>query len=666
MQMMSVTQKRNLWLAGVLYLILLSLVAWRLTMPKPGPDARGTATWIKIAFLLLLYVYINLAALGLGRFLLKYFVLSLLTKTEFALLAYLLGLGSLSAGIMILGLVGWLNAGTIFFWLAVAGAIALIEWRGRGPLTWTDQFPRVKSLYLILLQIILALGLLLLLLECLLPVWDYDALLYHLEVPRQFLAQGQFYFDPEVLRSAYPYLGEMLFLAGIAFDLDSLAKLVNLTYAILFLLSSCAFSRRFFGTESTYTTAGILIGVPAFWMWATWAGIDFAWGTYEFWSVYLVFLWLVDGKKNSRKWLILAGVMSGLAASTKYLSIPTLLIVGVLIVWKSVQDSKQPVKDAFSNLITFGLTSAVVAGAWYIKNWIWTGNPVYPLAFGGLGWEPLENQVLNDYVYSFGVGKSWLDFLLLPYNVYAFHNRFSTIGLEIIHPVLWLAFLFPFIWKSSRKFDLIIVYTILGFVLWAVNSQVIRFLLPLTAFWSILAGAVIETFPALWKNLVRFGLIGGFMLFNLLFQMVWVGEKGSLSYLSGMISASEYLQNMNYDARAIEHVQESLNVGENALFLWDGRSYYCEARCIPDDEQSTAVRLAIESPSPETLAKDLREDGITHLLLSKPDANWFITYHDPRGVHRQSLDYFTDTFFPACGKPVYSDQAMALYEITCR
>lgn len=148
--------------------------------------------------------------------------------------------------------------------------------------------------------------------------------------------------------------------------------------------------------------------------------------------------------------------------------------------------------------------------------------------------------------------------------------------------------------------------------------------------------------------------------------MVWVGEKGSLSYLSGMISASEYLQNMNYDARAIEHVQESLNVGENALFLWDGRSYYCEARCIPDDEQSTAVRLAIESPSPETLAKDLREDGITHLLLSKPDANWFITYHDPRGVHRQSLDYFTDTFFPACGKPVYSDQAMALYEITCR
>jgi hypothetical protein len=188
----------------------------------------------------------------------------------------------------------------------------------------------------------------------------------------------------------------------------------------------------------------------------------------------------------------------------------------------------------------------------------------------------------------------------------------------------------------------------------------------LTAFLSILAGAVIETFPLLWKNVTRFGLLAGFMLFNLLFQLVWIQDKDAWTYLRGEISTTEYLQNMNYDFRAIQHVQETLAVDERALFLWDGRRYFCRVNCIPDDEQSTAVRLVFESPAPETLASELSKKSITHLLLSKPDVNWFMTYHDPQGMHRETLDYFIDTFFPACGKLVYSDEAMALYEITCR
>lgn len=650
---------------GTVFLALLSLLAWRLMMPKGGLELRGEQTWLRIFFLLILYIYISFVALGLGRFLLKYLDLPLLTKFESGLLACLLGLSGLSAGLMILGLLGWLRAWTIYSWLAVSGILALLGLKGMEWFAWTGSFRRHKSVYLVLLQIIAVAGIVLLFLECLLPVWDYDALLYHLEVPRQFLLQGKFYFDSEVLRSAYPYFGEMLFLMGIAFDLDSIAKFVNFTYAILFVLSSYAFSHRFFGEEVAYTTVGIFVGAPAFWMWATWAGIDFAWASYEFWSVYAVSLWLLNSKRDSGKWLILAGVMSGLAASTKYLSIPSLGIVGALIAWKSVEDSKEPLSQAASNLLTFGLTAALVAGAWYIKNWLWTGNPVYPLAFGGPGWEPLEAQVLNDYVYSFGVGKSWSDFLLLPYNVYAFQDKFSTIGLEMIHPALWFAFLFPFIWQPARKYDWMIAYTIIGFVLWAVNSQVIRFLIPLTAFLSILAGAVMEKFPTLLKNLFRIGLIGGFMLFNLLFQIVWFQDKGSSSYLNGERSAAEYLQKMNYDFRAIQYVQESLHDGETALLLWDGRSYYCDARCVPDDEQSSAVRFAYETPAPQALARRLRANGITHVLLSTPDANWFITYHDPQGLHRQALIYFTDTFFPACGNLVYTDQEMQLFEMTC-
>src|SRR5919108_465429 len=125
MQSRAFNMKKNTWMAAAIFLVLLTLLGWWLVLPKPGLDARGAATWIKISFLLVLYLYINLVGLGVGRFLLKYLALPLLTEAEYGLLAYLLGFGCLSAGVMVLGLAGWLSARNIFLWLMTASVIAL-------------------------------------------------------------------------------------------------------------------------------------------------------------------------------------------------------------------------------------------------------------------------------------------------------------------------------------------------------------------------------------------------------------------------------------------------------------------------------------------------------------------------------------------------------------
>jgi hypothetical protein len=114
------------------------------------------------------------------------------------------------------------------------------------------------------------------------------------------------------------------------------------------------------------------------------------------------------------------------------------------------------------------------------------------------------------------------------------------------------------------------------------------------------------------------------------------------------------------------YIQGALKPDAKVQFLWDGRNYYCGSRCIPDDEQSTAVSLAFNFPAPQELAHDLREKGITHLMLSKPDADWFITYHDPHRIHQDALVYFENIFFPSCGKSIYKDGGMELFEITCQ
>jgi len=651
------------------FLICWAALLWRWMTPHMGMQARGPLIWIEILLLLILYGYILLSAYGLGHLVLRLFKLPLLSKTESILLAFMIGLAAFSLGLTIIGLAGWLNIVGILAWMTISGFIAFRELLG---VAYAHE-RKVDALnppvsgrrFEIFLQIIIFIAIPVLLIHAVSPVWDYDALMYHLELPRQFLAEGRIYFNPDVWRSGYPLLGEMPSVVGIVFGLDSLGKLVNLTYAVLLIGGAYVFSVRFLGRGVAYTAAAILIGAPAFLLWSTWVAIDFAWAAYEFWSVYAICLWLADDQRTTRKWLVLAGVMSGWAASVKYLSVPMLLIVGAIVAWKSMADLKLSLRELFTNLLIFGASAALVMGIWYVKNWLWTGNPIYPMVFGGPGWDPIENQFQNEYILSFGVGRSWLDYLLLPFNVYAYHDRFSTIPVEVIHPALWLGFFFPFVVKRNKIFNVILVYAALSFMIWVTTLQVVRFLIPLTAFAAIMAGSVIERFPSVLKSLLKFGLLGGLIILNLIQQIVTIQNARMWGYLSGQNSAAQVLQWTNNDFDTIQYIQDTLAPTDRVLFLWDGRGYYCNQRCIADDEQSTAIRLSMDSPAPQRLARDLDEIGITHLMLSVPDASWFIFNHDPRGWHQDAFDYFDDTFLPACGRLIFEDEGMRLFEITC-
>lgn len=628
-------------------------------------NAKGLVIWVNILFLFILFLYILLTALGLGKIILRCFETTL-TRLEFNLLALMLGLAVLSLIIFASGLIGWLNPFSIFCILALTGIISNQEWQAIGFAIWQKissfKFSPAKSFYEILLQTILVIFLPLLILNALTPVWDYDALNYHLEVPHQFLEQGRIFFNPEAFRSAFPILGEMLFIIGLAFKLDSLAKLIHLTYAILLILSVYTFSKRFFGYETALIAIGILAGTTSIPAWATWVSMDFAWAGYEFWSLYLITLWLTDEKKNNYQYLVLAGILSGFAASTKYLSMSTMLIVGAIIIWQSLRNFRLSISGSLKNLLIYVISAGLIMSPWYIKNWIWTGNPIYPLVWGGPGWDPITAQVFNDYLHSFGVGTNWLDYLLIPYNVYTNQDQFSTISLEIIHPALWLAFAYPLL-KQPKKKRFLFFYSGAYFIIWAINSQVIRFLLPSFAVLSILAGDVIQKLPPLVKKLTTIGLLGSYLLTSLFYPAILV--QSSFGYLSGQKSTGDFLkETVNYFQMA-QQIQELLLPEEHAQFLWNGRGYYCDARCIPDDEQAAAVRLAFNSPSPQSLSHNLREKGITHIMLSHADAYWFIVYHDPHQYHQQALDYFDNVFLPACGKLLYTKNIMELYQITC-
>jgi hypothetical protein len=653
--------KRIPLLVGGLWLLWLGGLARQLSFAAGGPTEGGFPA------LLNLYGYIHVTAWGLGWSAMRRLNLAL-TALETTILSYLLGLGILSSAIALAGFFGWLTASAVFVILAFAGLPAALSapeavanlrnvFRASRFFSPTDLYER--SLF-----VLVALTVPVMLAHTLTPVWDYDALLYHLEAPRRFLAHGGIYFDQEMMRSAYPYLGEMLFAAGMMFHLDVLSKLIHLTYAVLFVLGVYAMGVRFFNRQTALIAAGILVSVPSFILWSTWASIDFAWAGYELWSVYAITRWLTDERQPSRRWLMLAGVMSGFAAGTKYISVPPLLILAALLAWFSRRGLQQSTGETLRALLVFSLSAALAGGGWYLKNLILTGNPVYPLVFGGAGWEPLERKVFNAYMQTFGMGKTPLHLLLLPYNVYAHQDRFSTMPQELIHPLLWLAFLFPFCAKCN-KHSFLIIYTMTYFAWWFLGSQVIRFLLPITGFLALFAGAVLEKFPKWAGNALKFSLISGLMIVSLVYHTLTLRNAGAFEYMGGRLSSDSFLRVVVDDYHVKQYIQASLSPAERALFLWDGRGYYCDNRCIADTEQALAVGLAFNSPPPASLARELREKGVTHLMLSLSDANFFVALHDPQGLHRRALEYYQTIFLPACGKSVFKDAGMELFQIDC-
>src|SRR5215510_7387431 len=101
--MMSSTRSSRAKLIGAgILLAVLVLLTWRIRIAKPGDDARGVVVWIEIAWLLLVYLFVLFAGLGLGRIVIRYLNIESFTRLELVILEFLIGLALLSFGVMVL------------------------------------------------------------------------------------------------------------------------------------------------------------------------------------------------------------------------------------------------------------------------------------------------------------------------------------------------------------------------------------------------------------------------------------------------------------------------------------------------------------------------------------------------------------------------------------
>jgi hypothetical protein len=578
-----------------------------------------------------------------------------------------LGLGILATGVFLLGLLGLLHPLWLVAWLVVMG------WWGR-QMVWETlrsvpgwlkiQFKQLGQLSLSGKAILMGGGVLFLFtfLQALAPPWDVDGLMYHLAVPKRYLELGTIQPLQDNWLSFYPSLIEMLFMFGMALGSDIFARLIHLTYAIWLVLATYALARRFSSPRLGILAAALLASVPIYQVWASAAYIDMGWALYEFLGLLALLEWWQGGK---RAWLSLGGVMLGFAMASKYLGLIGALVILLMVVWRLRQRSW---KEASRGFLLFIFAAALGCLPWYLKNLIWTGNPLFPLLLTPQGEMGEQFRLWQSYMHSFGAGRSLIETLLTPIYLYTRHQLYATFmgSIELPGLLFPLVICYPFT-RRQRWTDFLFAYLVLRYLGWLVGVQQIRYLLPVFPVASILTSYVILEMAEYFNQkriiqLIGKGLVGGVLAVGVVYGLLYFLSIRPLGVVLGLETKDEFLTRNVPDYAATRFIMEQLPPDSRVMFLWDGRGYYCDQRCLPDvlHAQWTVIRESSDS-NQEILAK-LREREITHILFSEWDAD-FILQRDGTGVHRKAVELVFSKEMNAFMEIIYQDEFISLFSL---
>ena len=496
------------------------------------------------------------------------------------------------------------------------------------------------------------------------PAWDYDGLMYHLPGPTYFLANHRILPNLENWYVNGPFTVEMLFTYGLAHGDVVFAKLIHYALGWLYVTSAVAVARRWLGTREAWLSAVILMGIPTLPIWAAFAYVDLGWASFEFLAAASALVWWQTG---SRRWLLLAGLLAGLAMGSKYTGLAGFAALSFLV---AVMGWRAGLRRLLGNVSLFAGVAAVVASPWYLKNWLWFGNPVYPLYLGGPGWDAERLRLYMAYLGSFGAGKTLTDWILLPLNIYARNAQFGAVMNQIDVPSLLfpLLILYP-LRRVPRVLSPLLAFAAGRTVLWALSSQQTRFLLPVFPALAVatahLVNGLVPRRPG--RMPWHFFLptlavaLSGLTLF---YQVVVLVEYAPHLPAGGWESSRQFLRRVVRDYPAVDFINRSLPPSARALQLGDGQAFYCSEKCVADPDHFRWAAQINRFSSAADFVNWMTDQGFTHLLLSWEDID-FLLQHDPTSTMLGAVRRLREWMPTECIRVVYSDEWSTLAEVAC-
>ncbi|MBD3184966.1 hypothetical protein GF312_21970, partial [Candidatus Poribacteria bacterium] len=457
---------------------------------------------------------------------------------------------------------------------------------------------------------------------CLAPQTDWDSQVHHILVPKVFLNEGKIWNvkisdDWFFVGFNYPSNMEMLFTLGMLLSSDILATLIAWSVSVFLAIGVYSLSRQYYSFRLSLFAAVIAYCCPLVILHSTANTVDIGVAFFALLALYAALKWL---DSEDSRFIILSGIYAGLCAGTKYTGLIVFFVLALFIALWSLIEHKKRLK--FVNpFLLFCLVSVMVLSPWYIKNYVYTGNPVYPFfakIIGGRGLPPtaLKHGASTAWK-GFDDYENWysliLSYLRFPWDLTMLNSSFHKPGNSI--GVLYLLFIpcLVFMRKVDRKIKHILLYSLMGLTIVFGLAQRPRYMFQFIPPLAVVASYSIYRLSE--KDIVIKRVCALIITFAVLFNLLLIMGLAyiRLPVVFGINSKDEYLsKRMEGYYNAILYINKNLS-DDNRIISNDLRFYYCEVPCIRD---SNVIDYNILQGDEDRLLERLRELKVTHVLVN--------------------------------------------------
>ena len=502
------------------------------------------------------------------------------------------------------------------------------------------------------------------------PPVSRDALTHHLYIPKLYLQKGLIYEIPHIEFSYYPMNLDLLYMIPLYLKNDILPKFIHFTFALITALMIFRYLKRRINIQYAMLGSLFFLSIPVIVCQSTTVYVDLGLVCFFFAALIYLFKWVEDCFK--KKYLVISAVFCGLALGTKYNGLIGLFLLGFFVpLLYSRLNSDKPFFNAKAiwHSVLYIFIALIVFSPWMVRNIVWTGNPLYPLynTVFNPGTENFEipgdeDSVVRPRMSHFQIrrdlyGESGLEIALIPLRVF-FQGKDNDPKYfdGRANPFLLLLPMFAFlcIRSDTRQIRmekiLMLGFSILFLLFAFVQTDIrIRYFAPIFPPLVILSifglrhirENMLDANPQisiLFKRVMFFAIIFVMLGLNAKYMVGRFNYVQPLEYLTGKVCRDDYIQKFRPEYAAMQFANRHLKPEDRILGVYIGnRGYYSDIDIIFSID--LLQKLASKAKSSKYISENLRERGISHLLVNYELFNFWVKKYS---LHEKQMlkDFF--------------------------
>jgi len=515
------------------------------------------------------------------------------------------------------------------------------------------------------------------------PPISRDALIHHLAIPKLWLLHGGFYEIPWADFSYFPMNIDLLYLICLYFKNDIVPKFIQLIFGAGTALLIYSYLKNRLGKNWAILGFLMFFSTPVIIRLLTTAYVDLGMTFFTTASI-LAFVRWRDGKYKDIKWLILSAVCMGLAAGSKYNALIAWLFLNLMIVFCYSRDTENGLPALKSGAVFFAIALLVVA-PWFIKNYILTGNPIYPLfdqffrflnhagekgaSMAGIAESRWASNIFQRREIVFG--ETFWETIFIPIRMFFQGKDGSAQYFDgVLNPILIIMLPFAFLnRKLNRDKGFFLLFSFF-FIFMACFLAVIsaRYILPAIPFLTILSAigikSIIEWTGKKTGHIHRAGLIGVsavtiiFVASNFLYLKDYFNTIQPVRYILNQETRNDFLTRHVGSYPAMQYINN--NLPDNArisLILLGGRGYYMD-RPYHIAGMNALKRMVKASKDGLSFQTCLQSLHCTHILMRTDLVNKYLQDN----FSREEIEHFIN-LAKKYWKLVYESNGYAVMEV---